>query len=277
VWTGNARNYAALTLDHCRELIDSIIAEGGQKVPALVRKLKNDPSFDYEIIYGTRRHWSITWLRANNYPDFTFLAEVRDIDDEAAFRVADLENRSRKDITVIERAKNYAAALEQHYEGRQDRMAERLKISKPLLSKMVAFAKVSDNILSAFHKPEEVSLRQGYALAQATSVESAERRVSLAASTIVKQNAEALEAGQGPMPTAAIFSRLFAAASETPAAEKPTRQILYQGKPLITVLYQGKKGMQIKVHSGTGANLEAIVQNFRETLETTDLAGGEHE
>ena len=32
IWPGNARSYAHLTEAGCRELIDSIIAEGGQKV-----------------------------------------------------------------------------------------------------------------------------------------------------------------------------------------------------------------------------------------------------
>ena len=46
IWPGNGRNYAALNYDRCKDLIDSMIAEGGQKVPALVRKLKNDPDHD---------------------------------------------------------------------------------------------------------------------------------------------------------------------------------------------------------------------------------------
>lgn len=39
------------------------------------------------------------------------LAQVADLDDEAAFRLADIENRARKDVSDIERARNYAAAL----------------------------------------------------------------------------------------------------------------------------------------------------------------------
>ena len=40
-------------------------------------------------------HWAITWLRANNYPDFRYLIEVRDLTDEQAFRLSDIENRDR--------------------------------------------------------------------------------------------------------------------------------------------------------------------------------------
>jgi ParB family chromosome partitioning protein len=126
VWAGNARSYAHLSEESCRELIDSIIAEGGQKVPAVVRRLEGDPAYDYEVIAGTRRHWSIAWLRANSYPQFQFLAQVAQLDDEAAFRLADLENRARKDVSDLERARNYALALKDHYGNHLTRMAERL-------------------------------------------------------------------------------------------------------------------------------------------------------
>src|SRR5436305_1791319 len=83
VWPGNARIHSHLTEENCRELIDSIIAEGGQKVPAVVRRIEGDPDHDYEVIAGTRRLWSIRWLRANNYPDMMFVAQVAQLDDEA--------------------------------------------------------------------------------------------------------------------------------------------------------------------------------------------------
>jgi len=276
IWSGNARDYAALTYERCKDLIDSMIAEGGQKVPALVRKLKNDAAHEYEVIYGTRRHWATSWLRANNYPDFVFLAEVRDLDDEAAFRLADLENRARQDITEIERAKNYAAALPLHYEGKQAKMAERLNISKGLLSKMIAFANISDKIIAAFSAPGELSLRQGYALAQAVSSPSAEARATRAAGAIVKENAALAEAGKGALPTVAVLSRLLGAASGETEAPPDVRQVLYQGKPVVTVLDENRKGVRFQVHAGTGADLEVIVDSVREALQASALGVGKN-
>jgi ParB family transcriptional regulator, chromosome partitioning protein len=270
IWSGNARNYAGLNFERCRDLIDSMIAEGGQKVPALVRKLKNDPDHDYEVIYGTRRHWATSWLRVNNYPDFVFLAEVRDLDDEAAFRLADLENRARQDITEIERAKSYAAALPLHYDGKQAKMAERLNISKGLLSKMIAFASINAKIMAAFAEPGELSLRQGYALAQATSSSSAEARASRAAAAIVKENIALVEAGKGALATAPALARLLTAASgET--ATPDSRQVLYQGKPVVTILDENRKGVRFQVHSGTGADLDRIVESVREALQASSI------
>ena len=147
VWPGNARSYKHLTEESCRELIDSIVAEGGQKVPAVVRRVEGDPAHDYEVIAGTRRHWSISWLRSHSYPDMKFVAQVADLDDEAAFRLADLENRARKDVSDLERARNYAAALKAHYGNNLTRMAERLKLSKGWLSKMLKVARIPDTVI----------------------------------------------------------------------------------------------------------------------------------
>ena len=115
IWPGNARRYELLTYEACQELIDSIIVEGGQKLPAIVRRLKDDPDHDYEVISGSRRHWAVTWLRANNYPDMVFLVQPEIITDEAAFRLADLENRVRDDISAYERALNYEFAVHAYY------------------------------------------------------------------------------------------------------------------------------------------------------------------
>jgi ParB family chromosome partitioning protein len=137
IWPGNARHQASLTEESCRDLIDSIIAEGGQKVPVVVRRVTDDEAYDYELIAGTRRHWSISWLRANNYPETQLLAQVQNLDNESAFRLADLENRARRDVSDFERARNYREALRSYYGDRQNRMAERLNLSKGWLSKML--------------------------------------------------------------------------------------------------------------------------------------------
>ena len=63
-----------------------------------------------EVICGARRHWTITWLRANNYPRFRYLIEERELTDEEAFRLADIENRDREDISDYERAVDYVEA-----------------------------------------------------------------------------------------------------------------------------------------------------------------------
>jgi ParB family chromosome partitioning protein len=96
----------------------------------VVRRVEGDPDHEFEVIAGTRRHFAISWLRARSYPDMMFVAQVADLDDEATFRLANIENRARKDVSDLERARNYAAALARHYDGHHTRMAERLKLSQ---------------------------------------------------------------------------------------------------------------------------------------------------
>ncbi len=115
MWAGHNREYEALSEERCRDLIESLKAQGKQEVPAIVRRVRDDPAFDFEVICGARRHWSVSWLRAHNYPEFRFLVEIRDLTDEEAFRLADLENRARADISDYERARDYLRALDHYY------------------------------------------------------------------------------------------------------------------------------------------------------------------
>lgn len=104
MWAQHAREYALLTAENCRDLIDGIRAQDQQEFPAVVRRLEGG-DHDYEVICGARRHFAVSWLRANNYPQFGYLVEVRDLTDEEAFRLADIENRDRDDISDYERAR----------------------------------------------------------------------------------------------------------------------------------------------------------------------------
>jgi ParB family transcriptional regulator, chromosome partitioning protein len=273
IWPGNGRDYHALTVERCQELIDSIKAEGGQKVPALVRRVKDDPDHDYEVIYGTRRHWVISYLRANNYPEMTFLAEVREIDDEAAFRLADIENRAREDITELERARNYAMALPLHYGGKQARMAERLNLSAGWLSKMLSFASIPPRIFEAFSQPGELSLKQGYRLFQAIANPESEKRALAEAHAIIKKRSE-MEGSEGEcISTAEVLSRLLKASAGLEDAPSEPHRYFYEGKAVVTVLDDNRNGVRIQVHNGTGADIDAIVESVRQALLASRVNG----
>jgi ParB/RepB/Spo0J family partition protein len=128
MWARHNRDYALLTEDNCRDLIDGIKAQGQQEFPAIVRRVTGE-EHEFEVICGARRHFAVSWLRANNYPQFRYLIEVRDLTDEEAFRLADIENRDREDISDYERAVDYAEAIRLYYDGSQKAMAERLEVT----------------------------------------------------------------------------------------------------------------------------------------------------
>ena len=79
MWARHNRAYELLSEENCRDLIDSIRAQGQQEFPAIVRRLPAGQGAEYEVICGARRHFAISWLRANNYPQFRYLIEVRDL------------------------------------------------------------------------------------------------------------------------------------------------------------------------------------------------------
>jgi ParB family chromosome partitioning protein len=159
MWSGHNRDYGALNYESCKELIESILSQRRQEMPAIVRRVQGEPDYDFEVICGARRHWAVTWLNAHNHRDIKFLIEPREMDDEEAFRIADLENRAREDLTDYERAKDYLVGLERYYEGQQKTMAARLKVSESWLSRYLDLARLPEPILKAFRSPHDVRLK----------------------------------------------------------------------------------------------------------------------
>lgn len=156
MWDRHNRNYELLTAENCADLIEGIQQQGRQEFPAVVRRITGDDSAEYEVICGARRHFAISWLQANNYPQYKYLVEVRDISDEEAFRLADIENRDRADISDFERACDYAAAVKLYYGGKQKAMAQRLQVSEAWLSRYLFLAKLPDEIVHAYPSPNNI-------------------------------------------------------------------------------------------------------------------------
>lgn len=273
-WAGNARSYAHLNEENCRELIDSLIAEGGQKVPAIVRRVEDDPHYEYEVIAGTRRHWSVTWLRAHSYPDMQFVAQVAHLDDEAAFRLADIENRARKDVSDLERARNYADALKNHYDNHLTRMAERLKLSKGWLSKMLKVASLPDAIVDAFASPADVQLKPAYALAQALDNKTKASAIRREAVRLAKEQESRRANARVRIPAADVIKMLLSAGhTSEQSAALPTITFGDSKRPLASLQSHNRQGMTLRLHAGSGASLEQTVEAVRDLLSQLEEEG----
>jgi ParB family chromosome partitioning protein len=159
LWSEHNRDYDALDEIRCADLIESFKAQGRQEVPAIVRRVRGVPDIDFEVICGARRHWTVSWLRAHNYTDFRFLVEVRDLTDEEAFRISDLENRAREDLSDIERARDYLRALDRYYGGSQKDMAERLEKSTAWLSRYLDLARLPAELVAAFADSHQLKIK----------------------------------------------------------------------------------------------------------------------
>ena len=275
VWAGNARVQAQLNEANCRDLIDSIVAEGGQKVPAVVRRVEGDNAHDYELIAGTRRHFAISWLRANSYPEMKLLAQVADLDDEAAFRIADLENRARKDISDIERARNYAAALGSHYGGKAVRMAERLKLSKGWLSKMLKAAAIPDAVLASFADWRELTLNPAYKLALALDDKARAKVILTEANVVAGENAILLAQGSPALPGGHVLQRLMAATATPRPLPTDLRMEVggAHGRPILAVKGVNRQGITLHLPMASGASDDQIMEGVRQVLETLRKSG----
>jgi len=279
IWQGNPRHQGSLTEESCRDLIDAILAEGGQKVPAVVRRIQDDPDHDYEVIAGTRRHWSISWLRANAYPEMRFLAQVQQLDDEAAFRLSDIENRARKDVSDFERARTYMKALVQHYHGKQVRMAERLHISKGWLSKLLTVAALPDWVVDAFASPADIQLKSAYPFAQKVQTildanqKDAISALQKAAKQISKEQKDRAANGLQRISSADVLTRLTAAMVERRDVPEEIHFEASSGRTALSVLSANRNGISIRLHAGSGASVSDLADMLKMALRTLESQG----
>ena len=158
-WRLHNRDLDHLNEESCRDLIDAFLSAKKQRIPAIVRRLKDDPDYDFEIIAGVRRWWTVQWLREHHHPEYEYLVTIQNVSDEEAFRVSDIENRSRKDISDWERAKEYSRALDEFYNSNQSEMAEHLKISRSWLSRLLDVARLPSEIVAAFPDTHGITVR----------------------------------------------------------------------------------------------------------------------
>jgi ParB family chromosome partitioning protein len=240
MWAEHNRDYAKLDETRCAELIESFKAQGRQEVPAIVRRVRGEADVDFEVICGARRHWSVSWLRAHNYTDFRFLVEVRDLTDEEAFRISDLENRAREDLSDVERAHDYLRALGRHYAGSQKDMAERLKVSTAWLSRYLDLARLPAELVSAFPDPHQLKIKHVTQLKPLLKPEDRAARVLAAAKTLAQ------ESGQGAALKPQDVNRRLAGAAAAPKRSGSPRKSGLRGEVMTSP--EGAPVLRIEAH-----------------------------
>ena len=277
IWEGHNRDYAALDENVCADLLDSLRAQGRQEVPAIVRRVRDDPAHQYEVICGARRHWSVSWLRSHDYPEFKFLIEPRELSDEEAFRVADLENRSRKDLSDYERATDYARAIARYYEGSQQRMADRLNVSKSWLSRYLELARLPDEVLAAFGSPHVIGISHAASLAPKLKDARERQRVLVEAADLACEQRDRLGRGLPHLPTAQVLTRLSSTPQVRATRVARSRDIFDPAGKLVLRVSHAPNGAQIftvpKARLGDSAAVMAAVEECLSDMAQTDDKG----
>jgi ParB family chromosome partitioning protein len=279
IWEGHNRDYAALNAENCADLIDSFKAEGRQTFPAIVRRVEGDVGHDYEVICGARRHWTVSWMRAHHEPDFRFLVEPRELIDEEAFRIADLENRSRRDLSDYERACDYARALDRYYGGSQQRMVERLEVSKSWLSRYLELARLPADVVAAFGSPHSIGISHAATLAPLLRAEDRMARIIAEAVRLKAEQADHARRGDVAILPAAVMQRLVVSARESVAPRQggtPKEHVVRS--PEGGIIARGQRavrggGMTISIPSPTKHVRSTLLAAIEEILDQAGKNG----
>lgn len=276
IWPGNARDHAALSYERCASLIESIREEGTNREPVVVRRTPN-ANHPYELIVGTRRHFSISWLHANNHSEIELIARIETLDDEGAFRLADLENREREDVTDLERARNYQQAVDAYYSGVRTKMAERLAIPKQNLHNLLQLAELPDEVVAAYAEPGDLRVRHGMRLSPLLKNEQHRAAIVSAAMALREEQQKLKEAGSDKVEGIKVCERLVAAVTK-PAPTKPaprTRPTLTtaSGKEVGQVLADTRaKGITININPMGSASIDEILEALRPAIEAAKFS-----
>ena len=246
LWSGHDRDYELLNEESCADLIDGIKSEGQQQFPAIVRPVANDKDYDWEVICGARRHWTVTYLRKNNYPNIEFLIEPRSLTDEAAFRLSDIENRDRADLCDYERAIKYWKALNefQYYKSQKD-MAERIAIDQHKLHRFISLAELPETIVYAYPSIKEIKVDHARLLAPLLNKKKIHQQILSEANSIREEQQTRLKAKMDLMPGAEVFKRLKIASTEKKAKVTKAKDESIEsasGKIAVTIK-QGRAGV----------------------------------
>jgi len=159
-WKYHNRTEAWYTRERCEDLVDSI-AKDGQQEPALARRVRGDPSFDYELIYGMRRRFACELLGKK------LKLRVVEADDAQAAVFMHIENADRQDITPMERALSFQTQIEAKVFATQEALAEAIGLSKGQVAKMLKAAGVLKHATLAglFADRSAIPVIQAYNLA----------------------------------------------------------------------------------------------------------------
>lgn len=263
-WRLHNRDLDHLNEETCRDLIDAFLSAKKQRIPAIVRRLHNDPDHDFEIIAGVRRWWTVQWLRAHHHPDFEYLVTIQHVSDEEAFRVSDIENRSRKDISDWERAKEYMRALDEFYDGSQSEMAEHLKISRSWLSRLLDVARLPSEIVEAFADTHEITVRVARDIKPLVSDPKALAMMAKEAKVIGGERADLGIKLNGPE-VARRLVKATVAKSNGSAAEAVVKG--NNGKPMLRYTRSDRAGLTLRVLPKSSASVDEVLGAIRQLLE----------
>ncbi|PZQ51969.1 MAG: ParB/RepB/Spo0J family partition protein [Novosphingobium pentaromativorans] len=265
VWDGNPRDVPGLSAESCRSLIESIAQEDGNRIPVLVRHNPPGAEQPYQLLVGSRRRFSVDWLNNNGRPEIRLTALVVDLSDEEAFRLADIENREREDITELDRARSYQNAVDRFYGGVQSRMAEALNLSNSQLSRLLALAQMPDEVVNAFGTRDELRVRHSEVLTPLLRRPEQRERLLVMARLIGDEQQRLAGAGERMIPAATVLARLKDSTRESDMRRGNDRPLVL-GDARVGRIRAGREGLAVDLLVSEETDIDALLGALRTAL-----------
>lgn len=142
-------------------LREEILLAGGNVQPIKVRPLQGIGVFEYEIVYGHRRHRACLDL---GLPVVAMIESVSDLD---LFSEMERENRQREDLSAWEQGQMYRKALDEGLYGSLRKLADAIGADPGNVSKAITLAKLPDAVIESFPSPLTIQFNWGPALSAA--------------------------------------------------------------------------------------------------------------
>ena len=165
---------------------------GGNVQPIKVRRI-GEEVFEYEIVFGHRRHQACLEL---GLPVLVLIDNVSDTD---LFVEMDRENRARKDLSPYEQGAMYRRALAERLFPSNRKLAEAIGADLSAVGKALALADLPQPVLDAFSSPLELQYRWAKPLADALDADHQG----------VLDRAQMLKASAVKLPAKTVFERLL--------------------------------------------------------------------
>lgn len=239
------RDPATFTGQDFVDLRTEIASAGGNVQPIKVRSAKPGGEFEYEIVFGHRRHRACLEL------GLPVLAVIDNLGEVELFVEMERENRNRKNLSAWEQGMTYQRALEKGLFPSNRKLAEQIGVDLAQVGKALSLARLPREVIEAFASPLDLQFRWAKPLADAHESDSQGLGVRA-------EMAKAL--GPKRTPKAVLELLLSGDGQGGGTVLPPPIEILRDGKPVATVALdtKGRATVSFGASVVTASHLKAL-------------------
>ena len=145
------RNSLAFKDEAFHKLKASIQDENGNDVAVKIRPVSDVPGFNYEVVYGHRRHQATLLAGTPLY------ATIVDISDANLVRLMHIENQ-REDLSPFEEGLQFEQWLKEGFYQSSKELAEAINESKDFVSQRLVINTLADCVFKALKDPRQLGI-----------------------------------------------------------------------------------------------------------------------